>query len=130
MYAKPVVMTARSLLGVVAVACALCAGNVAANDRVITIDLHVKTDGLDLSQVADAVTFYKRIQNAAWLVCTHANRVDLVPLDDSKTCQEKALGGAIGSIKVPLLTQIYLATHTPQQAAMYGINVPVQIAAK
>jgi UrcA family protein len=128
MYAKPVVMTTRSLL--VAVACALCAGNVAAKDRMITIELHVKADGLDLSQVADAVTFYRRIQDAAGLVCSHANRVDLVPLDDSKTCQEKALGGAIGSIKVPLLTQIYLANHTLQQAATYGIEVPVQIAAK
>jgi len=58
MYAKPVVMTARSLLGVVAVACTLCAGNVAANDREITIELHVKTDGLDLRQPTDARTFF------------------------------------------------------------------------
>jgi hypothetical protein len=104
MYAKPPVMTARSLLSVVAIACTLYAGNVAAKDRVVTIELHVKADGLDLSQAADARTFYTR--------------------------SEKALAGAIGSIKVPLLTQIYLATHTPQQAAMYGIHVPVQIAAK
>ena len=130
MYAKPPVMTARSLLGVVAVVCSLCAGNVAAKDRLITIELHVKADGLDLSQLTDALTFYKRIEHAARVVCTHANRVDMVPLDDSKACSEKALGWAIGSIKVPLLTQIYLATHTPQQAAMYGINGPVQIAAK
>jgi UrcA family protein len=130
MYAKPVVMTARSLLGVVAVACTLCAGNVAASDHAITIELHVKADGLDLSQPADARTFYTRIQHAARVVCTHANRVDMVPVDDAKACSEKALGAAIRSIKVPLLTQIYLATHTPQQAAMCGIDVPVQIAAK
>jgi UrcA family protein len=130
MHAKSAVMTARSLLGVVAIACTLYAGNVAAKDRVITIELHVKTDGLDLSQPGDARMFYTRIEHAAWLVCTHANRVDLVSLHDSKTCSEKALAGAIGSIKVPLLTQIYLATHTPQQAALYGIDVPVQIAAK
>ena len=130
MYANPIVTTARSLLGVAAVVCTLCAGNVVAKDRVVTIELHVKADGLDLSQVADARTFYTRIEHAAWVVCTHANRVDMVPFDDSKTCREKALGGAISSIKVPLLSQIYLATHTLQQAAMCGIDVPVQIAAK
>jgi UrcA family protein len=130
MYANPIVTTARSLLGVAAVACMLSAGNVVATDRVVTIELHVKANGLDLSQPFDARTFYTRIQNAAWLVCTHANRVDLVSLDDSKACREKALGGAIGSIKVPLLTQIYLATHTLQQAAEFGIDVPVQIAAQ
>ena len=130
MYAKPVVMTARSLLGAAAVASTLFAGNVAAKDHLVTIQLHVRADGLDLSRPADAHTFYTRIQHAAWVACTHANRVDMVPLDNSKACSEKALGEAIGSIKVPLLTQIYLATHTPQQAAMCGIDVPVQIAAK
>src|SRR6266567_3924999 len=103
MYAKPVVMTVRSLLGVVAIACTLYAANAAAKDRVVTIELHVKADGLDLSRPADARTFYRRIEHAARVVCTHANRVDMVPLDDSMACTEKALGEAIGSIKVPLL---------------------------
>jgi UrcA family protein len=130
MYAKPIVTTARSLLGVAAVACTLSAGNVAAKDREVTVELHVRADGLDLSQTADVSTFYARIQHAAWVACTHGNRVDLVPVDDPKACYEKALGAAIGSIKVPLLSQIYLATHTLQQAVACGIDVPVQIAAK
>jgi UrcA family protein len=130
MYANPIVTTARSLLGVAAVACTFGAGNVVAKDRVATIELHVRADGLDLSQTADASRFYARIKHAAWVACTHGNRVDLVPLDDPKTCYEKALGAAIGSINVPLLSQMYLATHTLQQAAACGIDVPVQIAAK
>jgi len=127
---KPVVATARSLLGAAAVACALFAGNVAARDRLVTIELHVRADGLDLSQLADARTFYTHIQHAARVVCTHGARVDLVPIDDPKTCYEKALGAAIGSLKAPMLTQIYLATHTLQEAAASGIDVTIQIAAQ
>jgi hypothetical protein len=51
-------------------------------------------------------------------------------LDDPKACYEEALGAAVAAIKVPLLSQMYLATHTPQQAAACGITAPVQIAAK
>jgi UrcA family protein len=130
MYIKPIVTTARSFLSVATVACALCAGSVAARGHLVTIELHVRADGLDLSQPADARTFYARIQHAAGVVCAHGNRVDLVPLDNPKTCYEKALGAAIGSIKAPLLAQIYLATDTQQQAAASGIDVPLQIAAK
>jgi UrcA family protein len=130
MYANPIVTTARSLLKVAAFACTFSVGNVVAVDRVATIELHVRADGLDLSQTVDATTFYARIKHAAWVACTHGNRVDLVPLDDPKACYEEALGAAVAAIKVPLLSQMYLATHTPQQAAACGITAPVQIAAK
>jgi len=35
-----------------------------------------------------------------------------------------ALGEAIRSANLPLLTQAYLETHTFRQAAAYGIQVP------
>ena len=130
MYANPIVTTARSFLGLAAVVCTFVAGSVVAEDRMVTIELHVRADGLDLRQTADVSTFYERIKHAAWVACTHGDRVDLVPLDDPKACYEKALGAAVASIKVPLLSQMYLATHTLQQAAAYGVDVPVQIAAK
>jgi hypothetical protein len=73
---------------------------------------------------------YSRLKHAAEIVCTHGNRVDLEPSNDPIRCYENALGNAIRSAKLPLLTQVYLETHTPQQAATYGIDVPVQLAAK
>jgi UrcA family protein len=130
MYTKTVGLSARFLLGAAAVACALIGGNVAASDHKVVVVIHVSTQGLDLSQPADAQTFYTRIQHAAWVACTYGNRVDLVPADDPKGCYEKALAGAIRSAGVPTLTKIYLANHTLQEAVARGIPVPAQIAAK
>jgi UrcA family protein len=129
MYAKAAVTSARLLVGAATVVCTLFAGNAtAAKDHNVTVAIHVSTEGLDLSQPADARTFYTRLENAAWVACTRGNRVNLVPVDDVKGCYEKALGGAIRSAKAPTLTQIYLATHTLQEAAARGIDVPAQIA--
>ena len=130
MYIKTVVVSARSLIGAATVACTLFAGSVVAKDDNITIALQVSSQGLDLNRPGDAQTFYTRLDHAAWVVCTHGNRVDLVPSDDPKGCHEKALGGAVRAAKVPMVTQIYLTYHTLQQAAAHGIDVPAQIAAK
>jgi len=55
--------------------------------------------------------------------------VDLLPVDNPKLCYEKALGDAIRSAGSPLLTQIYLTTHTLQEAAARGIKGPSEVAA-
>jgi UrcA family protein len=128
MYTKTVVISA--VLGAAAIACPLFAGNVAAKDYKVTVAIHVSTQGLDLSQPADARTFYMRLENAAWVACTRGNRVDLVPSDDLKGCYGKALAGAIRSARVPTLTQIYLANHSVQEAVARGILVPSLIAGK
>jgi len=130
MYTKTVVMSARWVLGAAAVACTLFAGNVAADDRTVTVAIHVSTQGLDLRQPAGAYEFYTRLQRAARVVCTHGDRVGLEPSPDPEGCYEKALGDAIRSANVPLLTQVYLATHTLREAAARGIDVPAQMAAK
>lgn len=130
MYAKAAVTSARLLVGAATVVCTLFAGNVAAKDKIVTVSVQVHRQGLDLSQPADAQTFYTRLQNAAWLVCTRGTRVDLLPVDTLKSCYEKALGDAIRSAKAPTLTQIYLATHTLQEAAAHGVEVPAQLVAK
>jgi UrcA family protein len=130
MYTKTAVMSARWVLGAAAVACTLCAGNVAAEDRTVAVALHVSTQGLNLRQPADVHEFYTRLQRAARVVCTHGDRVGLEPSPDPEGCYEKALGDAIRSANVPLLTQVYLATHTLREAAARGIDVPAQIAAK
>jgi UrcA family protein len=129
MYTKLAAEGARSILGCAAVAGILLAGNAAAaKDHNVTVAIHVSTEGLDLGQPADARTFYTRLEKAAWVACTRGNRAGLVPVDDLKGCYEKALGSAIRSAKAPTLTQIYLATHTIQEAAARGIDVPTQIA--
>ena len=126
MYTKRAVLRPRSVLGAAAVACTLFAGNVTAKDRTITVAIHVSTQGLDLRQPAGARQFYTRLQRAARVVCTHGDRVGLEPSPDPEGCYEKALGDAIRSANVPLLTQAYLATHTLREAAARGIDVPEQ----
>jgi UrcA family protein len=128
MFTKTAVMSALPVLGAAVVACALFAGNVEANE--VTVAIQVNTRGLDLSQPAGAHEVYTRLQHAARVVCTHGMRVDLQPSPDPEGCYEKALGDAVRSAKVPLLTQAYLATHTLREAAARGIDIPVQIAAK
>ena len=130
MHTSSAVTGIRTLLGGVAVACALLTGNVAAKDKNVTVAIHVSNQGLDLSQPADAQTFYTRLTNAAWVACTRGDRVDLLPADDLRGCYEAALGTAVRSASIPMVTQIYLATHTLQEAAKHGIEAPAQVAAK
>jgi UrcA family protein len=128
MYPKTTVMTAWPIFGAAMVACALFAGDVMAKD--VTVAYQVSAKGLDLRRPAGAREFYGRLKKAAWIVCTHGNRVDLQPSSDPKDCYEKALGDAIRSANVSPLTQVYLETHTLREAAARGIDVPVQVAAK
>jgi UrcA family protein len=128
MYIKIVVMSARPAFGAAVVAWALFAGGVAAKE--VTVAIQVSTQGLDLNQPAGAQEFYGRLKKAAWIVCTHGNRVDLQPSPDREGCYEKALGDAVRSANVLLLRQVYLETHTLREAAAHGIDVPMQVAAK
>jgi UrcA family protein len=121
---------AWALLGATAAACALFAGNVAADNHDVTVAIHVNSHGLDLNQPADAQTLYTRLQQAAWVACTRGDRVDLVPPENPTACYQKALGSAVRSVNAPMLTQLYLETHTMREAAAHGIAVPAQIAAK
>ena len=130
MYAKRASMSAWPVLGAAVVACALFAGSVAAKDQEFTVAYRVSTQDLDLSQPAGAHELYARLQHAAQVVCTHGMRVDLKPVTDEDACYEKALGNAVRSANMPLLTQVYLETHTLREAAAREIDVPVQMAAK
>jgi UrcA family protein len=130
MHSETAFMSAWSALGATLIAGALFAGSVAAKDQELTVAYRARTQGLDLSQAAGARTFYLRLQHAAEVVCTHGMRVDLKPVTDKGACYEKALGNAIRSANQPLLTQVYLQTHTLRDAAALGIELPVQVAAK
>ena len=121
---------ARSVLVAAVTAVTFLAGNAVAHDRTSVESIQVSTQGLDLNRAADAQVFYTRLQNAAWVVCTRGIHVALVPVDDQKACVETALGDAIRSAKVPMLTQVYLGMHTLQEAAAHGIKLPSQVAAK
>jgi UrcA family protein len=131
MRSKLAVGGARTILGVAVVAGMLFGGvAAAAEDHDVTVAIHVSTQSFDLSQPASAQKFYARLEHAAWVVCTHGNRVDLAPVDDPNACYEKALGDAVRATRNSMVTQIYLAGHTLQQAVAYGIDIPAQVAAK
>jgi len=130
MYAKAAVTSAHLLLGATTVVSTLLASSVTAKDKLVTVSIQVSPQGLDLSQPADAQKFYTRLKNAAWLVCTRGTRVNLLPSVDPIRCYQQALGDAVHATNKPLVTQIYLATHTFQEAAAHGIEVPAQVAAK
>ncbi len=113
-----------------AAACAVLSGPVQANDHEVTVKISVSTAGLDLSQPADARKLYARLRYAADSACTSANIVGLEPVASYHACYEKALGDAVRSVNQPQLRMAYLATHTPDQAEAYGIEIPARIAAK
>ena len=130
MYTQAALTSSRFILGAAAIACTLFAGTVAAAGREVTVAIHVSTEGLDLSQPSGAQKFYRRLKHAAQVACTHGNRVGLEVPPDPAACYEKALGGAIRSANLQLLTLAYLETHTLWQAAALGIKAPAQMAAK
>ena len=127
---KEVVRHLRPAWGAALLVGALVAGTVAANGHEVTVGYGVSAQGLDLSKPAGARALYSRVKHAAEVVCTHGRRVDLQPVADGKGCYEKALSDAVRSFNLPLLTQVYLASHTSPQAAARGIEVPVEVAAK
>ena len=86
MNSKPVTTTTRGLLG--AALCMLFAGGAAASDHNVTVSSRISSEGLDLSQPTDARTFYARLENAAWMLCTRGTRADLLPVDNLKGCSE------------------------------------------
>ncbi len=130
MYTKPVFQCAIPVIGAAFIASGLIAGAAAAKDQDVTVAYRVTTQGLDTSQPAGARALYSRLRHAAQVVCTHGMRVDLKPLKDEDACFEKALADAIRSANKPLLTQVYLETHTPRQAEEHGIELPRQLASK
>jgi UrcA family protein len=127
---KAAITSPRLFFGVAAVLCTLTAGSVAAGEKTVTVTSRVSTEGLDLSQPADLRTLYLRLENAAWVACSRADRVNLLPVESFTVCYENALAGAIRSARTPALTQIYLASHSAQAAAAQGIEVPAQVVAK
>jgi len=129
MFSKTSAFNAHFTTAAAAALTCVLAGNAVASDHNVTVALHVSTQGLDLRQPADARAFYTRLENAAWVACTRGNRADLVPVENPKRCYEDSLGSAIRAARQPLLTQIYLSTHTLQEAALQGIDNPV-VAAK
>ena len=130
MYTKTAYMSAWLVLGAAIVSCSLFTRDVAAEEREFTVAYRVTTQGLDPNRPAGAHELYSRLKHAAEVVCTHGMRVGLKPVANEDACYQKALGDAIRSAKLPLLTQVYLETHTPRQAAAHGIDLPVQLALK
>ena len=130
MHKKTAVRSAWTALRVAVVAGTLCAAATVAQGNEVTVAYQVSTQGLDLSTPEGVRELYHRLKNAAWVVCTRANRVGLEPTPDPEACTEKALAEAIRSARMPLLVQAYLETHSIGQAAAHGIDVSGKVAVK
>jgi UrcA family protein len=109
---------------------ALLAGNAVAASHSVIVSAPINTSGLDLSRPADVRTLYRRVKGTAEYLCGTSNRVGLAPVGDPKGCYEMALGDAIRSARLPMLTRLYLNTHTLQEAAARGIEIPPQVSAR
>jgi UrcA family protein len=111
-----------ALLGVAACTALLVSVQAKAYD--VTVGVPVSTTGLDLSQQSGAIELYRRLRKAAHVACGDTDRVDLQPLRGHEfvVCFEKALGDAVRAANQPLLTTIYLKTHTPLEAGRFTSN--------
>jgi UrcA family protein len=117
----------RTLL-VMVIAGSLVVGLAQAKDKTVIVSEPVSSAGLDLGNLVDAQALYRRLRRAAYDVCNHSKRVDLLPSDDARGCFEKALGNAVRQVHAPLVTYAYLANHTPYDAATWGIELPADVA--
>ncbi len=124
------VVNAMTAITAAALACTWFSGVAGAADRVIVDSIHVSTDGLDLTRTSDAQRLYMRLKDAAYVLCTRGTRAGLEPVKDYKGCYEKALGNAVRSVRAPLVTQMYLRSHTFEEAVAHGIGGSEQLAAK
>jgi UrcA family protein len=129
MVRKTALWSAGTLWAPIAVS-ALFVGNAVAAGRTVVVSAPVDTSGLDLSRPTDVGRLYRRFQYTARYVCGSSIRVGLAPAEDPKGCYERALANAIRSAKLPMLTQLYLDTHTLQEAAARGMEVPPQVSAR
>ncbi|HEX3845997.1 MAG TPA: UrcA family protein [Steroidobacteraceae bacterium] len=119
----------RAWAGAAAVLSSCLAGAAAAGDAPsIALSVQVNSQGLDLQRPADMRRLYSRLKHAAWDVCSNATRIGLEAVPNRQRCIDNAFGDAIRTANMPLLTQIYLATHTLQEAAARGIDVSAQVA--
>ena len=125
------VLNAKAFIFIAAVAaCAFLSAPVQAKDRWTTVTIIVSYAGLDISQPAGAHELYSRLQKASGIACSQGHPVDYHPLINYTSCYEQAIGAAVRSAKQPQLTVVYLKTHTPQEAAARGIEIPVLVAEK
>ena len=129
MVMKTTLRTTCTLWAGIAVS-ALLAGNAVAASHGVIVSAPINTSGLDLSRPADVLTLYKRVKGAAEYLCGTSNRVGLAPADDPKGCYETALADAIRSARLPMLTRLYLSTHSPQEAKARGIEISPQVSAR
>jgi UrcA family protein len=92
------------------------------NDAEVRVRISVSTGDIDLSQPAGVRRLYGRLRDAARIACRDGDRVGLEPVADFTSCFEKSLGEAVRSINRQPLTQLYLQTHTLQDATALGID--------
>lgn len=124
------IANARSVLTAALMACTFLTGVAAADSHAVTVAIKVSTQGINPADPAGARELYRRLDDAAWIACTRANRIGLEPTYDPRACADNSLADAIRSLHNPLLSMNYLETHSLKQAAAHGIELPVQASAR
>jgi UrcA family protein len=64
---------------------------------------------LNLNSNEGTEVLYKRIQNAANVVCGKVDVRDLQGMSAKRTCLDRAISQAVAAVNSPMLTRVYLA---------------------
>jgi UrcA family protein len=67
---------------------------------------------------------YRRIKSAAAQVCESANSGDLHVITTIKVCEDRAIRGAVNSVKNPLLTREYAAANHLAPSSIEVASLP------
>ena len=113
-FAHPRARIATAILGVLISGFAAVCGAADSADAPQAI---VKYADLDLSTSQGAAVLYNRIRIAAEGVCASLDGGDLNSKSHLKTCVQRAIESAVGTVNRPALSALYAAKHEVQQPA-------------
>jgi UrcA family protein len=83
-----------------------CAAQANAADAVV-----VRYDDLNLATATGTAVLYRRIEQAAKVVCPEYPAGDVRNIRISRPCYQEAVAHAVASIHLPLLTALYIRGH-------------------
>jgi UrcA family protein len=82
----------------------------------------VKFFDLDMTRASDASILYRRIRQAADMVCEPLSRGPALPSRPFDTCVGNAIDGAVAKVNAPALNAVYAAkTGKPTPGARVAI---------
>jgi UrcA family protein len=78
---------------------------------------------LDISHPEGATALYRRIQSAAFQVCSEYNASGMWYVSAARECARRAIAEAVAKLNLPTLNAVYAsATHQPQASRLAGVR--------